>query len=112
MQLLGAITLFFGITGLLAWCMIGLRAYARFVSRLKLNHPEHWKSLGSPRRIEDEPQYGSYSYKKYFWGRIYADLGDSELTALGDRTVRAQAWMLVCVLLGAAGVTMATWHQH
>lgn len=108
MQLLGIIAAIAGAACLVLLNFVWMSVYGRFIKRLEKNHPAEFQSLGSPVKLEDEPKYGSHGYVSYFWGRRYAKLGDSQLTALGDLALVLQLCMLMCVLVGAGGLTLAT----
>jgi hypothetical protein len=98
MHVLGIIIAVLGAVSLLALNVMQVRHYGRFIKHLELNHPEHWKSVGSPVQFEDEPQYGSFGYAAYFANRRYAELADSELSMLGDKMRDGRRRM--CVSLG------------
>jgi len=107
MHVLGVIVAAVGVVAVIALNFAWFIAYGRFVKHLELNHHEHWKSVGSPVQFEDEPQYRSFGYVGYFWGRRYVDLGDSELSMLGDRILGMYRMMIVCVLASAMGLAVA-----
>ena len=96
-----------GLLALVALNVAWLIDYGRFVKRLRLRHPEHWRSVGSPVQFEDEPGYGKFGFFGYFTGRKYAELEDSELTVLGDRLLGKPKLMLLCVLASSVCITVA-----
>ena len=114
MHVLGIIIGVFGTVSLLALNVVYVRRYGRFVRYLELNHPEHWKSIGSPAQFEDEPQYGSFGYVAYFANRRYAELGDSELSTLGDKIRGRRRWMFASLIILVVGIGVANgdirWH--
>lgn len=73
MHALGIIISALGAGLLIVLNIAGARRYGRLVKYLELHHHEHWKSIGSPRQFDDEPQYGSVGYVAYFKRRCYAD---------------------------------------
>jgi hypothetical protein len=93
---------------LIATNVVHMRQYGRFLKHLEKHHPEHWTSIGSPVQFEDEPQFGSIGYAQYFSGRRYADLGDAELSNLGDQVRGKRKWMFVCLAILVLGVSAAT----
>jgi hypothetical protein len=93
---------------LIAMNVIHVRQYGRFVKYLELHHREHWKSIGSPMQFDSEPQYGSVGYATYFARRCYAELGDPELTMLGDQAHGMRKWMLLGLLVLAIGGSIAS----
>lgn len=107
MNVLGIIIGVFGAASLLALNVVYVRRYGRFVRYLELNHPEHWKSVGSPVQFEDEPQYGSFGYVAYFANRRYAELGDSELLMLGDKMRGRRRSMFVSLMILVVGIGVA-----
>lgn len=110
MQVLKVILVIIGLVALVGFVslnVIWVVAYGRFLKHLRLNHYEHWKTIGSPTQFEDEPQYGSVGYVRYFWGRKYIELGDSELTNLGDKLLGKQKLMLLCILVSGVCLVVA-----
>lgn len=110
MQELKVIVVIIGLAALAGFVslnVIWVVAYGRFLKHLKLNHCEHWKAVGSPTQFEDEPRYGSVGYVRYFWGRKYIELGDSELTSLGDKLLDKQKLMLLCILVSGVCLVVA-----
>lgn len=107
MKALGVILAVVGVMAVIVLNVAWFIDYGRFVKHLELNHHEHWVHVGSPMQFEDEPQYGSLGYVGYFWGRRYAELGDAELSRLGDRILGRYKLMIGCVLVAAVGVTAA-----
>lgn len=107
MRALGIIIAVLGAVLLLALNVIHVRHYGRFVKRLELRHPEHWKSVGSPVQFEDEPQYGSSGYVAYFAKRRYAELGDSELSMLGDKVRGRRKWIFASLSVLIVGIGIA-----
>jgi len=103
----GIIIAVLGIGQLVALNMMHIRRYERFVRHLELHHPAHWKSVGSPVQFEDEPQYGSFGYADYFASRRYAELGDPNLSMLGDKMRGMRKWMFVSVVIFGIGVSIA-----
>jgi len=85
-----------------------LRCYGRFLRHLEANHRDHWNSIGSPVQFEDEPQYGSIGYAKYFSTRRYAELGDAELSALGDQVCNKRKWLFVSLAVIVFGTSIAS----
>lgn len=107
MHALGVAIGVLGAVALLALNVMYLRRYGRFVRYLELNHPEHWKSLGSPVQFEDEPRYGSFGYVAYFANRSYAELGDPELSMLGDKMRGQRKWMFASLGVLVVGIEIA-----
>lgn len=107
MYSLGIAIAVFGAALLVAMIVVHLRRYGRFVEYLELHHHEHWKSIGSSRQFDDEPQYGSIGYAPYFAHRRYAELRDPELAMLGDQAHGARKWMYLSLFLLGVGVSIA-----
>ncbi len=107
MHVLGIIIGVFGAISLLALNVMYVRRYGRFVRHLELNHPKHWKSVGSPEQFEDEPQYGAFGYAAYFANRRYAELGDSVLSMLGDKMCGQRRWMFASLMILFVGIGVA-----
>lgn len=82
--------------------------YGRFVRRLELYHYEHWKSVGSPRQFDDEPQYGSFGCASYFATRRYAELRDAELSMLGDKLLGRRKWIVGSLSILVIGIGIAS----
>ena len=87
--------------------------YGRFLRYLKLHHTEHWKSIGSPEQFDDEPQYGEVGFAAYFASRRYAELGDPQLSMLGDKMLGMREWMFVGIVIFGTGCSVANgdWHS-
>jgi hypothetical protein len=107
MRTLGIIIAVLGAGLLVALNIMHIRRYGHFVRYLKLHHHAHWKSVGSPVQFEDEPQYGSFGYADYFARRRYAELGDPNLSMLGDKARGIRKWMFVSVLIFGIGASIA-----
>jgi len=103
MHALGIIIAVLGLGLLVALNIMHVRCYGRFVRHLELHHQAHWKSLGSPVQFEDEPQYGSIGYVAYFASRRYADVGDPEISMLGDNLRGMRKWIFVSVFIFVIG---------
>lgn len=91
---------------LLAMNVAWLVDYKRFLHQLREKHAKHWRSLGSPSLVEDEPSYQPYGFFSYFFGRKYSELGSPETAALGDRALRWLRWMPMSLLALVAFVSV------
>ncbi|WP_395011302.1 hypothetical protein [Undibacterium sp.] len=107
MQVIGAIIVVIGLIASVSMNILWVLAYGRFLNHLRLNHHEHWKTVGSPVQFEDEPRYGSVGYLRYFWERKYTELGDPELTMLGDKAFHKQKLAFFCIFLSGIGLVIA-----
>lgn len=105
--LAGAFALFGAI---IAWIAVLLTSSAyqnKFRVELELRHTELWKSLGSPGftrgwAVRDKS-------RGFLWAGRYRQVGDAELTRLGDR---ARLSTLVVFLCWAAGVCFFFFAGH
>jgi hypothetical protein len=108
MHVLGLAISVVGVVMLISLLVLHVRCYGRFVRHLEANHRDHWNSIGSPVQFEDEPQYGSIGYAKYFSTRRYAELGDADLSALGDRVRNMRKWNFVSLAVIVFGTSIAS----
>lgn len=106
--LLGALALFGALFGWIAMSVTMVVYHNKFRVELELRHTELWKSLGSPgftihRSKEREKFIG------FLWMGRYRQVGDAELTRLGDRARLSTLVILLCMagwgiyILGFAG---------
>ncbi len=108
MYALGIVIAIAGAIMLITQLVLHVRYYGRFVRYLEVNHHDHWNTIGSPVQFEDEPRYGAIGYAKYFSSRLYAGLGDVELSKLGDQVRGKRKWMFVSLFIIICGVSIAT----
>ena len=93
----GALALFGAIAGWIAAVLTCMAYDDKFRVELELRHTELWKSLGSPGFRRDQ-QRGDKSIG-FLWSGRYRQVGDKELTRLGDLA----RFSTLIMLLYAAG---------
>ena len=104
----GALALFGVIIGWIAVSLAMALYHNKFRVELELRHAELWKSLGSP-GFTFQRSTERHKLSGFLWMGRYRQVGDAELTRLGDRARLSTLVVFLCLagwityLLGFAG---------